>query len=196
MIKIFKLLSSCALLFFASFSFSETIQCKVVEVIDGDTIKCLIIDSNKQLNIGLWGLDAPELGQKFGQESKETLSKLILDRYVQVDLSSKSKHKRINGHIVSVVGVIYIPHLKMSCDMLKTIDEPNCTNELININLEMIKKGMAWCWWYKDYLKEDYQKRDLNLLQAEKKARSSKIGLWSQPNPLSPWDWRENYKGK
>jgi micrococcal nuclease len=26
----------------------------------------------------------------------------------------------------------------------------------------------------------------------EQKARAAKIGLWSDPNPTAPWDWRKS----
>lgn len=50
------------------------------------------------------------------------------------------------------------------------------------INKELIKQGMAWH--YKKY------NQDLELAKLEKIAREEKVGLWSQPNPISPWDFR------
>lgn len=52
-------------------------------------------------------------------------------------------------------------------------------------NLEMIQQGMAWH--YKQYSK------DQRLAKAEIKAKESKLGIWSAPNAIAPWDWR---KGK
>ncbi len=50
------------------------------------------------------------------------------------------------------------------------------------INLEMVKNGMAWV-----YVK--YAKNPI-YFKAEREAKASKIGLWSQPNPQAPWEFR------
>ena len=55
-----------------------------------------------------------------------------------------------------------------------------------DVNLEMIEEGMAW-----HYTHYDHNKR---LAEAEQEARGDRIGLWSDPNPVSPWDWRKAKK--
>jgi micrococcal nuclease len=50
------------------------------------------------------------------------------------------------------------------------------------LNLELVKAGMAWH--FKKYSK------DQTYAGAEVQARNKRVGLWSQPNPISPWDWR------
>ena len=52
-----------------------------------------------------------------------------------------------------------------------------------SLNREMVRLGMAW--FYKKYAPAD---RD--LAEAELEARIARRGLWSQPNPIPPWDWR------
>ncbi len=53
----------------------------------------------------------------------------------------------------------------------------------IDINLEMIKSGYAW----------NYQTQDTNssYAQAGFEARSSRVGLWQDANPIPPWDFRK-----
>lgn len=51
------------------------------------------------------------------------------------------------------------------------------------ICLEMVQEGMAW-----HYVK--YSK-DKDLAKAEKEAREAKIGIWSDPNPIPPWEYRQ-----
>jgi endonuclease YncB( thermonuclease family) len=53
-----------------------------------------------------------------------------------------------------------------------------------NFNKELVKAGFAW--WYRQY------SNDKELEQLEQEARVSKRGLWSDPNPVAPWDWRHN----
>ena len=55
-----------------------------------------------------------------------------------------------------------------------------------SLGREMVEEGYAW--WYSTYAPHD---QELARLQAE--ARKAHLGLWSQPNPIPPWDWR---KGK
>lgn len=54
----------------------------------------------------------------------------------------------------------------------------------ICVNKELIKLGMAWH--YKHY------NNDPELTKLENEARKAKIGLWSLPNPVAPWDFRHN----
>lgn len=51
-----------------------------------------------------------------------------------------------------------------------------------NVNQEMVRLGMAWH--YKQY------STDPIYSELEAKARKNKIGLWQDPNPVAPWDWR------
>jgi len=50
----------------------RTITARVVGVHDGDTLTALT-DDKRQLKVRLHGIDAPELGQPFGQASKRAL---------------------------------------------------------------------------------------------------------------------------
>jgi endonuclease YncB( thermonuclease family) len=52
------------------------------------------------------------------------------------------------------------------------------------LNHEMVREGLAW--WYRRYAPAD---RELERL--ESKARASRRGLWSHPNPVPPWEWRK-----
>jgi endonuclease YncB( thermonuclease family) len=54
----------------------------------------------------------------------------------------------------------------------------------VNVNLQMVRSGFAW--WYKKYAPFD---DDLRL--AEQYARADKLGLWTDPNPVPPWEWRQ-----
>jgi endonuclease YncB( thermonuclease family) len=53
-----------------------------------------------------------------------------------------------------------------------------------SLNRELVRGGFAW--WFRRYAPDD---RDLERLEAE--AREARRGLWSQPNPIPPWGWRE-----
>jgi len=51
-----------------------------------------------------------------------------------------------------------------------------------NLNEEIIKAGLAWQ--YKQYSTSS------KLAKLEAAARVDKIGIWSDPNPIPPWEWR------
>lgn len=50
------------------------------------------------------------------------------------------------------------------------------------LNKELLRLGLAWH--YKRY------NQDKELSEIEETARKNKVGLWSQPNPVAPWDFR------
>ncbi|MGO9567233.1 MAG: thermonuclease family protein [Desulfomonilaceae bacterium] len=52
-----------------------------------------------------------------------------------------------------------------------------------SLNKELLRAGLAW--WYRYYAENE---RELEKLESE--ARKNKIGLWSSPNPIPPWEFR------
>jgi len=79
---------------------------RVVQIIDGDTFKL----QNKQ-TIRLSSLDAPALDKCMGEEAKEALSKLILNKQVILLDPYADKYGRIialvisNGHIINEIMI-------------------------------------------------------------------------------------------
>lgn len=56
-----------------------------------------------------------------------------------------------------------------------------------SINLEMVRRGAAWHYVY-------YAKDNKALASAEKEAREAQRGLWKEPHPIAPWDYRHDKK--
>jgi endonuclease YncB( thermonuclease family) len=52
----------------------------------------------------------------------------------------------------------------------------------VNANARMVAEG--WAWHYKKYSSDE------QLAQLEVSARAARIGLWADPNPLAPWEYR------
>ncbi len=52
------------------------------------------------------------------------------------------------------------------------------------LNHELVSQG--WCWWYRKYAPGDTVHEKL-----ENKARETRKGLWVEPNPEPPWEWRK-----
>lgn len=55
-----------------------------------------------------------------------------------------------------------------------------------NVNEEILRAGFAWQ--YRKYCLESFCPGWLTL---EENARSTKIGLWRDSNPVAPWEWRK-----
>lgn len=59
----------------------------------------------------------------------------------------------------------------------------------LNLNGELVKNGFAWV--YRQYCRRG----ECSVwLQNESRARESRIGLWLDPVPMPPWDWRRENK--
>jgi nuclease-like protein len=53
-----------------------------------------------------------------------------------------------------------------------------------HVNHTLVKDG--WCWWYRKYAPGNSE-----LEKLEKDARDGKKGLWADPHPGPPWEWRK-----
>jgi endonuclease YncB( thermonuclease family) len=51
-----------------------------------------------------------------------------------------------------------------------------------DINFTLVKEGLAWCY--------DRYVRDRNCYDHQNKAKEQGLGLWSDTNPIPPWEWR------
>ena len=139
--------------------YADVLQGLVIKVADGDTVT--VLDANKQQHrIRLNWIDAPESKQAFGQKSKKYLDDMVYKKNVTIEYEKKDMYGRILGFI--------------------KIDGKN-------VNLEMVKAGMAWHYEY-------YAKNAKEYAEAQKQAKLAKKGLWADPNPIPPWDFRKNAK--
>ena len=143
---------------------AATLQGKVVNVADGDTLTVLD-DKKTQHKIRLQGIDAPEKAQAFGQKSKQSLNQLVHSKMVTVEFEKNDKYGRTVGKV-----------------LLNGTD----------VCLEQIKLGMAWH--YKQYQSEQSKEDREIYAQAEQLAKSQGIGLWRDKNPMPPWDFRQQTK--
>ena len=53
-----------------------------------------------------------------------------------------------------------------------------------NVNHALVKFG--WCWWYRKYAPGN-----TTLERLETEAREATRGLWADPHPVPPWEWRK-----
>jgi endonuclease YncB( thermonuclease family) len=139
---------------------AETLTGRVVGIADGDTLT--LLDATKtQHKIRLAGIDSPEKSQPFGQHCKKSLSDLAYDRVATVESSKLDRYGR-------VIGKVWV--------------------DSQDVNLEQIRRGCGWH--YKKYQNEQSLDDQLSYNSAEVSARANKVGLWSDNNPVPPWDFR------
>ena len=55
----------------------------------------------------------------------------------------------------------------------------------MNLNQELVRQRV--CRWYRKYAPGDTVHEGL-----EKEAREGRKGLWADPQPMPPWEWRKN----
>ena len=162
------------LFFFVTSSiYAETIQGKVIKVVDGDTI--VILDgSGSKHRIRFAGIDAPEWNQLYGKESTENLRKLLGNRVVVIEYSKYDKYNRVVGNV-----------------LVDDIQCQDCVGKM-NIGLEQIRDGLAWH--YKKYQFEQKEVDRKSFSDAEIDARSKNLGLWADKDSIAPWKWRKRKK--
>lgn len=96
---------------------SQDLKGTVTEIIDGNTIHLETL-AGEVYKILLHGIDSPEPGQKYADESTQLLKKLLLKKEVTVAVQSRDRH----GNRIGAVQVGGGP----------------------NPGHEMLRSGMAW----------------------------------------------------
>ena len=76
----------------------KVITGKVIRVADGDTITILDV-TNTQNKIRLYGIDAPEKAQDFGNKSREKLASLVAGKNIAVTVMDIDRYGRNVGRI-------------------------------------------------------------------------------------------------
>ena len=100
---------------------------RVVKVYDGDTITVVNTENNKKIKVRLYGVDAPEISQEYGRNSRDWVRNRIKGQIVGINEINKDKYGR-------VVAKVYY-------------------NEGDYLNRDLIESGGAW--WYEYYAKDD-----------------------------------------
>ena len=67
----------------------------------------------------------------------------------------------------------------------RTVADVGCRN--FDAGDVMVKKGMAWVF-------DKYAKGYSHLYPLQAAAKAARVGLWSDAEPMAPWDWRKAQK--
>jgi endonuclease YncB( thermonuclease family) len=150
-----------------------TLHGMVVNVSDGDHLT--VNNDGTEIFVRLYGIDAPEISKVRRSDTPHSKHGQPFAGRAFMELSNKVLHRQVTLEIMridrkdQVIAVVFL--------------------ENRNINLEMVTGG--WAWASRSAKKHpegpEYQ-------AAENLARSERIGLWSQNDPLPPWEFRKQRK--
>jgi endonuclease YncB( thermonuclease family) len=140
----------------------DTLHGRVVGVTDGDTLK--VLTAEKQLlRVRVSWIDAPEMGQAFGQRAKQAMSALVFGKDVELQFHTVDRYGRL-------VCMVFVDG-KDAC-------------------LALVKQGLAWK--FDRYLPEASLEVQQSYTAAEAAARAARTGLWaSGDEPQPPWEFRK-----
>lgn len=152
----------------------RVIDSVVQKVADGDTLTAF--DNGTKIKVRLYGIDTPETQKSNRKTGKITKPGQPYGEEAFRALEQKVLRKKVR---------------------LEVIDLDRRYNRLVamvkldgrNINREMVDEG--WAWAYRQYLKRPYAS---DFITAEEAARSARKGLWQQPNPQPPWEFRKSLR--
>lgn len=147
----------------------RTLEGVAKKIVDGDTVTVVTTESTK-LRVRLYGIDAPEIrhGRHSRQPYGQDAKRVLEDKVLGRRIILEIHHvDRYNR----VVGIIRIGSR--------------------NINEEMVVEGLAWA--YREYLKGPYVSE---FIEAERRAREKRLGLWMQYTPQPPWEFRRQSRNR
>jgi endonuclease YncB( thermonuclease family) len=136
---------------------------EVVSITDGDTVDVLTPGGLTYV-VRLAGIDAPEHDQVFGSQSTASLAALVSGKSVMLECENERSYGRL-------ICKILLPNGEDAC-------------------LDQVKAGMAWH--YKQYQDEQNPADREAYARVECAAMKGKIGLWSDPHPVQPLDFRHD----
>lgn len=139
---------------------ADVVQGRVVGITDGDTLT-LLDATNRQHEIRLAGIDAPEKAQVFGQKAKESLSALAFEQQATAHCKKRDRYRQ-EICVLTVGGK--------------------------DVGLEQVRAGMAW--WHRQFMTGQTIEERVAYEQAESSAKTGRRGLWNGLDLTPPWEWR------
>lgn len=158
----FSVLFACLLLCARAHAWQD----KVVGVADGDYLT--VLHEGKKERVRLYGIETPSPRQDFGDKAKGFTSEATSRKVVEVEPVAVDRKGRTKDQFGRTVALV-------------TVEGGRCLNE------ELVRAGLAWV--RPDLCAKPECKGWKSL---EKQAKRAKLGLWSQPNPIPPWEFRQS----
>ena len=141
-----------------------------IDVQDGDSF-VLRDDLGNRIRVRISGIDAPEKSQAFADRSRQHLRDLMRDVRIRLEPVKVD----VFGRTVARVWIL---------------SEDGKAGK--DAGLAQIETGMAWH--FKRYRSDQHDQDAARYAKAEREARSEGLGLWRDPRPEPPWDFRARGK--
>ena len=104
-------------------------------------------------------------------------------RLAQVDAPEKAQAfgRRSEQSLRELIGK---RHVELAWKSLDRYGRPiaQVAVDGLDVNAEQVRRGFAWV--FRRY------SNDAALIALEDQAKSAGLGLWADPHPISPWEWR------
>jgi micrococcal nuclease len=110
------------------------------------------------------GVDSPKPGQSFYREAQISLWKMTKNKDIRAEVVDREES------MIEVADVFVIN------------DNPADIEGDLNVALALIRQGLGW------FDRTEFEGSEL-YRQAELEAKINRIGLWSEPNPVPPWEF-------
>jgi len=159
-----------AILLQATALLAATLTGKVSEVGDGASVT-VADNAGKLRKVRLATIDAPEARQPYGRESRQHLSDMLMGKVVKVEWRKQDRYGRIIGKLILL--------------------DPPCATcpKTLDAGLAQFEAGLAW--WDRETRREQSLVDQGYYEYAEFDAKARRIGLWQDPAPMPPWEWRK-----
>jgi len=138
------------------------------EVLDGRVVRIvdgdtIVVDhGGERRKVRLSAIDTPERDQPWGEAATKEMRRLVAGKTVSVDWHKEDRWGRLIGNVYA---------------------------DGEDVGRLMVERGMAWH--YKRYAMEQRASDRVAYSDAERAAKAAKHGLWSDPEPIPPWEWRK-----
>lgn len=122
----------------------------------------MVENTGRRIKVVLKGMDAPEQNQPYAAVATQHLTSLILNRPVTIELTGLGAGSTLIGKVI-------------------------CEEK--DIALQMIRDGVGW---FDRSYENGLSEADRRLYAAsEQAARDEHRGIWQDPSPIPPWEWRQ-----
>jgi endonuclease YncB( thermonuclease family) len=120
-----------------------------------------VLHEGAQVKIRLYGIDTPERRQAFGNRAKQFTADRVFGKIATVIPMDMDRYGR-------TVALIQSP------------------DDAVTLNEALVRHGYAWV--YRKYCKADFCP---DWITHEQTAMASGLGLWTDPDPIPPWQYRK-----
>jgi micrococcal nuclease len=136
----------------------------------GDALVVRHARSQRVERVRLEGIDAPELGQPFGSAAAGALSARVSGASLVVSATAREADGSLRGWLCPATEPYFARWSYPACGPASSV------------NLALVRSGDAWA--------SPGSATAAVFTVAQTDARSGRVGLWADPGPVPPWQWR------